>query len=233
MIGQLVRDPAADPRQLVELSGLGQRDAELLLLRQLPGSSDERARTILQLLAVCGTPRSTPQLLRLSQRDTVRTDALATIERIAGLHHLAAAARQTADRRVRAAICQRLFASDSETALDAYLSLVGDEAMRADALAVANAVSETLLPILLARLETRMKGAAFPRAGAGASDGPAVTRALIARVTEEPSKAREAWIALLACRGEHAEQFLAYAASRPRLLGQVNRARMWWARMAL
>ena len=66
----------------------------------------------------------------------------------------------------------------------------------------------------------------------GHVNGPEVTNSLIALVTQEAaSSPTEAWIALLACRGEQAEEFFAYATRHPQLLGQVNRARVWWARM--
>jgi hypothetical protein len=40
-------------------------------------------------------------------------------------------------------------------------------------------------------------------------------------------------MALLACRGELADEFLSYASRRPQFLGQVNHARVQLARMNL
>jgi HEAT repeat protein len=65
----------------------------------------------------------------------------------------------------------------------------------------------------------------------GRVNGPVVTRALVERVTENPSGATEAWIALVACRGELADEFLAFASREPRFLGHVNGARVRWARI--
>jgi hypothetical protein len=60
----------------------------------------------------------------------------------------------------------------------------------------------------------------------GHVNGPDVTRLLIARVTEKPADSTEAWMALMACRGEAAAQFLTYASHRPQLLGHLNNARV-------
>jgi hypothetical protein len=43
---------------------------------------------------------------------------------------------------------------------------------------------------------------------------------------EAPGGATEAWMALLACRGEKAEAFVAYAARQPEMLGRLNNARV-------
>jgi len=234
VIEQLRRDPDANARQLAESSGLMTFDAERLLLRRLSRSSDDKKHAVLQLLAVCGTPRSTSQLLRLSRRETQRDEALATLERIVTVEGLAKAVAQTPDRRVRAAIFRRLFTADTEHALDAYLSLIRDDATRAKALDVADSVSQRMLAVLLARLDDEDKAVRLSAALVlGHANGPEVTNSLIALATRKPSSCDEVWIALTACRGEQAEEFFAYATCQPQLLGQVNRARMWWLRMTL
>ncbi len=63
----------------------------------------------------------------------------------------------------------------------------------------------------------------------GHVNGPAVSEALIARVSQAGRAPVEAWVALLACRGEAADRFLAAAQQQPHTLGQVNNARMYWA----
>ena len=231
VIEHLTRDPDADAEQLAKSSGLVERDAERLLLRQLLRSGDDRKHAVLQLLAVCGTPRSTPQLLRLSRREAFRDEALAAVERIVGIERLAEVVGQASDRRVRAALICRLLTAESEAALHGYLSLVRHEAMRGEALAVAEDVAQPVLAALLGLLDDEDEAVRISAAVVlGHVNGPEVTNLLISRVTEEPSDSTETWIALLACRGEQAEEFFAYAGCQPRLLVHVNRARVWWAR---
>jgi hypothetical protein len=232
VIEQLARDPGADAEQLAESSGLMKCDAEPLLLRQLLRCGDEKKHAILQLLVVCGTPRSVPHLLRLSRREAFRDEALATIQRIVGVERLADVVGQTTDRRVRAALYRRLLTANCGPALRAYLSLVHNDATRGEALAVADAAEQPLRDALLALLEDEDKAVRTSAALVlGHVNGPEVTKSLIALVMQKPPNPAEAWIALLACRGERAEEFLAYATRQPQLLGQVNRARMRWARM--
>ena len=65
----------------------------------------------------------------------------------------------------------------------------------------------------------------------GHANGPVVTNALIDVVSRPSTNSTEAWIALMACRGPQADQFLTYATRQPHLLGSFNRARVYWARM--
>ena len=234
VIEQLMRDPRVDAEQLAQSSGMMEFDAERLLLRRLGRSTDDEKHAVVRLLGVCGTPRSTLQLLRLGQTEAFRDEALATIERIVGIERMADVLVQTADRSVRAAIFRRLLTADSEPALRSYLSLVRDGAVRDEALAVADAVPQRVLAALLARLDDEDEAVRLSAALVlGHTNGPEVTDSLIALVTREPPSPVEAWIALVACRGEQAEKFFAYATRQPLLLGRVNRARMWWARMTL
>jgi hypothetical protein len=65
----------------------------------------------------------------------------------------------------------------------------------------------------------------------GHLNGPRIARLLVDRVTQQPEVGVEAWIAILACRGPVAEEFLAYATRQPQLLSHVNSARVRWARI--
>ncbi len=233
VVEQLAGDADADARQLAESSGLAKDDAERLLLRRLLRHGDDQKRAVVRLLAVCGTAHSVPHLLRLSRRETFHDEALAAVQQIVGVEQLAALAGQTTDRRVRAAILNRLLVANSEPALRGYLSLVHHDAVRAEALAAADAVGQPVLASLLDLLDDEDECVRLAAAVVlGHVNGPEVTHALIARVTREPPSSTEAWMALLACRGPRAEAFLAHATRRPRLLGQVNLARVRWARIS-
>ena len=232
VIEQLRRDPDADVEQLAESSDLMECDAERLLLRRLLRSNDDQRHAVLRLLAACGTPQSTPHLLELSRREAFRDEALATLERIVGVERLADIVGQATDRRVRTALLKRLLTADCEPALRGYLSLIHDDAICGEALAVADAAAQPLLGQLLTLLDDEDDSVRISAALVlGHMNGPEVTNSLIARVTQEPPSPTEAWIALLACRGVQAEEFFAYATRQPQLLGQVNLARVWWARM--
>ena len=144
---------------------------------------------------------------------------------------LANAATQTDDAQ---RTCGHLSTSLSATmtALDAYLSLVQNDLLRDEVLAAADEVAQPMLDALLTRLNAEDPDVRLAAALVlGHANGPIVTESLIALVSENPASPDEAWIALMACRGPQADQFLAYATHQPRLLGPFNRARVYWARI--
>jgi hypothetical protein len=185
---------------------------------------------ILQLLGLCGSERAIGPLLSLSRETAWRTQALETLETALGPEGLAQAARQSGDARVRRKIYQRLL-QDAST-VDVYLGLVRDRRMSDEALSVAEGLQPPSLDALLARLDSQERETRLAAALVlGQANGPAVTDALITYVARHPAEHQEAWIALLACRGPQVDQFLAYAAYQPKLLGPINRARAYWARL--
>jgi HEAT repeat protein len=229
-IRQLSLHPDADARPLVDLPGLQQADVETILLRRLSRATDAEQVAILRLLAIRGTQRSVPTLLRLARHDEIREKALSTLRQIVGVGGLPQVVQSTTDPPLRADLMRRLLDAESEPALLGFLSLVRGEATRSEALAVAEAAPNLPIDELFALLDHPEQPLRFSAALVlGHVDGPAVTRRLIARVTEQPANSREAWMALLACRGELADEFFTYATRRPQLLGYVNNARLQWA----
>ncbi len=232
VLERLVEEPDADVEQLAEASGLAQLDAERILLRQLSRGSNQRKHAVLRLLTAYGTPRSTPGLLQISQRDEFRHEALNALEQILGVDQLAGLVRQTADQRVRAEILRRLLEADSDAATRSVLEFIRYEDTRAEALAAISATARPTPATLLVLLDDEEKAVRMSAALTLAHlNGPYITDSLIARVIEEPEGPDEAWLALVACRGARAEQFFAYATSQPKWLGHVNRARARWATM--
>jgi len=231
-IHQLSLHPDADARPLVDLPGLQQADVETILLRRLSRATDAEQVAILRLLAIRGTQRSVPTLLRLARHDKIREKALSTLGQIVGVGGLPQVVQSTTDPQLRADLMRRLLDAESKPALLGYLSLVRGEATRADALAVADTVPKLPIDELFALLDHPEQPLRFSAALVlGHVDGPEVTRRLIARVTEQPANSREAWMALLACRGKLADEFFAYATRRPQLIGYVNNARVQWSQM--
>ena len=234
---QQVEAGEADPRQAVEAAGIAMTGIERELLRRLVRSTDEEKRTLLRFLAVSGSENSTLALLKLTRRDTLRNESLLTIEQIVGVAGLADVARLSNDARVRGMLMQRLLtaeANETNEGVGAYLSLVQDAALRGEALAAADAVSKLPVQALMARLQSDADAVRLSAALVlGHVNGPEVTRSLVELVSAERPAPTEAWIALLACRGELAEEFLSYATRRPQLLGQVNHARVQWTRIKL
>ena len=225
-------DPGADVQQLVETCGVARAELEQTLLSELASPSDERRHFAVRLLTVCGTPRSVPGLLQLSRQEPFCDEALDAVERIVGVAGLSGVVRETPDRRVREAILRRLVRADSSEAARGYLALTADERLRDEAIAAADAAGPSFVAALLDLLDDEDK--AVRRAAAlvlGHVNGPEITQSLIARVTEDPGRSTETWMALLACRGERAKEFFAVAMSSPRFLGRVNCARVEWARM--
>jgi len=231
-IHQLVLHPDADARPLVESPGLRQANVETFLLRRLPRATDAEHPAILKLLAIRGTQRSVPALLRLARHDKIREDVLATLEQIVAVEGLPQVVQSATDPRLRTDLIRRLLNHDSEAALLGYLSLVRSEATRAEALAVADEVPKLPIDELIGLLDHRDQALRFSAALVlGHVDGPEVTRRLITRVTEQPADSPAAWMALMACHGELADEFFAYATRRPQLLGYVNNARLQWTRV--
>jgi hypothetical protein len=227
VIVQLVADPSADGKRQLEAAGIATSDAERVLLRRLPKAAGTEQAVILRMLASCGTPRSVPAILRLARNSAHQAQVLATIEQIVGADRLSSILKSTPDSQMRSAILARLLKFDSDAVQLSYLSLVRDEATRAMALSAAESMAEPPVDPLLNLLEHDYKWVRRSAAIVlGHVNGPVVTEALIARVTSNPSKATEAWVALMTCRGEMAEGFLAYASRRPQLLGYLNNARL-------
>jgi hypothetical protein len=195
-------------------------------------STDAEKHAVLRLLAVCGSPRAVPSLLRIARSEAFRGDALATVEQIVGIERIAECMEQTAHSGVRAALIRRLLTADSDAGLRGYLLLVENESSRAEALVALDALPESPSAALLALLDNSNRNVRLSAAVVlGHLNGPDVTRALVDRITRDPANANEAWIALMACRGELAAEFLSYATSQPQLLPHFNSARVWWARV--
>jgi hypothetical protein len=213
-----------------ELAGSGPR-GERLLLARLRRASPAQRRAIIELLAVHGTSESLPALVQAAEQPALRAAALAAVERLSGGAKLADAVGLARGPVVRRELLTRLLADGSNAALLGFLSLAAHGAMRDDALAAASASSTLPVNALMRLLEDDDRGVRLAAASVlGSVGGSQVSAALIARLSQPERAPVEAWVALLARRGPRVEQFLARASAEPRLLGQVNNARAYWAR---
>jgi hypothetical protein len=232
LIDELARNPNSDVQQLVTSADVPAGDAERILIRRLPRSTDAKKRAVLRLLAKCGSTRSKPALLRLARQAKFRDAAVTTIERIVGIEQLAGVVSETSHRGVQMVLIRRLLIDYSDATLHGYLSLVENNDTRAAALAVADELQDPPVGALLACLDDEEESDRLSAAVVlGHINGPEVAKLLVDRVTQEPEAGVEAWIAILACRGAVAEEFLAYATRQPQLLAHVNSARVRWARI--
>jgi hypothetical protein len=155
--------------------------------------------------------------------------ALEQLERRVGLDGLAGVAETTPYPALRRVILRRLLEADDEAALRGYLSLVANGLTRVEALAAADEMAEPPTAALFALLRDEQKPLRTAAAMAlGRINGPKVTSSLIQLVTQDRAAPSEAWIALLACRDQSAEEFIAGAAHHPRMLGRLNNARIFW-----
>jgi hypothetical protein len=231
-IQRVAANADADVVRIVESSGLKSANAENLLLRRLPSASAHDRQAIVRILAVCGSRRSVPALLRVSEKEVAPTGALAAIEQIVGINGLAQIVEGSKDPTVRADLMLRLLRARTQEGLIGFLSLVRNESTRAEALFVAKGMPEVPIPQLIALLDHADEQVRLAAAvTVGYVNGPKTTQLLISRVTEQPANSPEAWIALMSCRGDMARDFLAYATRRPQLLGYYNNARVHWAQM--
>jgi hypothetical protein len=232
LIEAVAQGPHVNAEQLVAASELNAEDLEGALLRRLLRSTKDRKLALLRLLEACGTTRSTPALLRMSRHDAFRDAALATIERIVGVERLSETLAQTSDPPVRAAVVRRLLTADSDGSLRGFLSLVENNDTRALALSVADRLPEPPVAKLLDCLDDNDASVRLSAAVVlGHLNGQEIAKSLVERIMQDPAATAEAWIALLACRGEYADEFLSYAARQPQLLAHVNSARARLARM--
>jgi hypothetical protein len=231
-IQRVAADANADAVGIVASTGVKPANAENLLLRRLPNATAHDRQAIVKLLSVCGSRRSVPALLRVAEHEVAPTGALAAIEQIVGIDGLAQAVGGSKDPTVRSDLMLRLLRSGSQEGLIGFLSLVHNDSTRAEALAVAKSMPEVPIPELITLLDHEDEQVRLAAAiTVGYVNGPKTTQLLISRVTEQPAKSPEAWIALMSCRGDMARDFLAYATRRPQLLGYYNNARVHWAQM--
>ncbi len=187
-----------------------------------------------EVLAAAGCSRrdAVDQLLELSRTSSQHELAFAALEKLVGVSGLGPLAQNSRDPEVRGALVSRLLEINTEVSIREFLSLVSDKLLREEALALIEQDTNPPIGQLFALLDDQEKKVRLAAAVTlGYLNGPDVTRQLIARVNEQPSKSTEAWLALLACRGEMADEFLAYAGRRPHLLGYYNNARVLWAQM--
>lgn len=231
-VNRLVQNPGSDAHQVLDESGVPYRNAEVLLLRRLSGSTASEQTAVLKFLTVCGTARSVPALLHVAESASERQIALSVVERILGVAGLGQVLESTADQELRQAILVRLLTNNSEQAVLEYLSLVHSPKTREEALSVVEGTARVPIGKLITLLDHKEKSVRISAAMVlGHHNGPAVTQLLIDRVLDSPADSTEAWLALMACHGDLVNDFLAYASRRPQLLGYYNGARLQWNRL--
>jgi HEAT repeat protein len=229
-IREVAADANSDTTGIVASMGVKHANAENLLLRRLPNASPHDRQAIAKLLAVCGSQRSVPALLRVAEKEVAPSGALAAIEQIVGIDGLAQTVGGSKDPTVRSDLMVRLLRAGSQEGLIGFLSLVHNDSTRAEALSIVKGMSEVPIPELITLLDHGDEHVRLAAAVTlGHINGPKTTELLINRVTEQPANSPEAWIALMSCRGDRARDFLAYATHRPQLLGYYNNARVHWA----
>lgn len=235
-IEQVAARPSENVSAIVQQLTRGQRrfdrgEWEDRLLEALEESPEDQRTAICRLLAVFGSQRSVPALLQQGRSETSQAVALATIEAIVGVEHWADVARGTSNAELRQAIARRLLSADSSPALLAYLELVGDPMLRDDALAAAVDLRDLPIEPLVALLDHEQESVRLAAAVTlGELNRCEMTQAVIARIEARPSRSKEAWFALFSCRCDAADDFLFRATHSPRLLGQLNNARLQWSR---
>lgn len=229
IVAQLAAATDADAQAVLAGAEVDSRVAERLLLRRLARSRGAEQTATLRALAACGTPRSIPAILRSAQRGASLEQVLQTVEAISGIAGVSHVAENTSDVPLRIAAIERLLKFDSDAAQLAFLKLVRNESTRTVSLTTVDRDDHPPVDALLKLLDHEEKWIRQSSAMVlGHVNGPDITRALIARVTERPSESAEAWGALMECRGAMAAEFLDYASRRPQLLGHLNSARLQW-----
>ncbi len=227
------REPTAYERMMFALqTGARATPEQALATRLNRATDDDERRRVIQQVGEHGSRESLAALMRAAERPAIREEALAAAEQIMGVGRLAEGVPLARDAAVRRALVARLLAAPSPAALRGFLALAADPATRGETLAAAAAVEQLPVAALVATLDGGDKQTRLAAAMVlGHVNGPTVSDALIARVSQSQRAPIEAWVALLACRGAPVDRFLAQAVVQPRLLGQVNSARAYWARV--
>lgn len=231
-IEQLASNPELDARELIAATGLRRTAAERRMLRLLPRLTTSQQLAGVKLLTVCGSNRAVPALLRLARSEELREPCFQSILDIGGGVSMHQIVSQCGYPEVRRELCRRLLKVETDSGLEDFLQLCNKPSTRGEALDVLKAMPNPPVERLLEMLDHETDSVRLHACLAlGFLNGPAVTQALIDRIVDNPSESDEAWIALIACRGELAEEFKAFASYRPRLLGHFNNARVRWARL--
>jgi len=229
-IDAMLHDPGADIGPLLDSAELPPAHVESLLLSQLRCRDEAVVRAAVQLLATHGSARSTLRLLALCERPTLQADALQAIERLVGFDGLAFAATQSGNWRVRGTAYRHLWKNPD--AVDVCLSLVRNKTLRNEVLAVVDDLAPPTREAMFKRLGADDPAVRLAAAlTLGRANGPVIAKSLIDLVLRDPSCNAETWIALMSCQGPQTEQFFSFATNQPRLLGSLNRARAYWARI--
>lgn len=230
------RVPTAYERLVFAARTSAPADPEQTLLGQLRTAATlaERRELIDQLRDI-GTQRSIPGLLAQAETPALRAEAIDAVQFLLGDAGLPRAARQARSPAVRVAILSRVLFDESDQSLDNFLALVADPGLRNDSLATASAAAnadELPLDALMEQLDAPERSTRLAAAIVlGHVGGPAVGAALVDRASQPQRPSIETWIALLACRGEPVDRFLAHASRQPQMLGQFNYARSYWSRI--
>lgn len=212
------------------LAAFDRGDVEQALLNKLPGADAPQRREIVTLLAAYGSQRAVAPLLQIGRDETVRHETLDALKAIVGVERFPEVIRATNDPAFRVAVVNWLLDEQSEAALVSFLRLVHGPKTRAAALAAAMDRRELPIDEFVALLDHEDPTIRFATSLAlGQFNRCEMTDALITRVSERPSRSKEAWFALFGCRCESAAQFLATAARSPQMLGQLNNARIQWS----
>lgn len=231
-IEQLASNPELDARELIAATGLRRTAAERRMLRLLPRLTTSQQLAGVKLLTVCGSNRAVPALLRLARSEELREPCFQSILDIGGGVSMHQIVSQCGYPEVRRELCRRLLKVETDSGLEYFLQLCNKPSTRGEALDVLKAMPNPPVERLLEMLDHETNSVRLHACLAlGFLNGPAVTQALIDRIVDNPSESDEAWIALIACRGELAEEFKAFASYRPDLLGHFNNARVRWARL--
>lgn len=108
---RLVKRPEFDPRQFRSLSQFAAKSVEQELLARLPLGTVEEQNALLRMLAVHGSDGSVDALIRLTDKKSVRAEALATLEAIAGIKSWPSLTERITNPEARKAISERLIAA--------------------------------------------------------------------------------------------------------------------------
>lgn len=108
---RLVKRPEFDPRQFRSLSQFAAKGVEQELLARLPLGTVEEQNALLRMLAVHGSDGSVDALIRLTDKKSVRAEALATLEAIAGIKSWPSLTERITNPEARKAISERLIAA--------------------------------------------------------------------------------------------------------------------------
>lgn len=217
--------PAAARREILATTGWRAEELHHRLFTEVPTLPAETQRLAIAILAEERGVLTIKTLQRLAQQEGVRPLCLEHLFAMTDGRNPAVLLEAAPTRELAGWLLQD--AANDPRRFDCLLSLVSHSVTRGEALGAIREMDEPPVALLLAAIDSDQRHVRVAAALAlGHLGGAEVAEPLIELVTSHDRRNIEVWLAIIKCDSRLAEEFLAYAARYPLLLGHYNAARL-------